>query len=295
MLLFAMTAAGAVTDESPTGVYSREYSSHATRLRRDLLAPYDKVVAPSSTARSGYSKAGTDVSMQLRFFKVESVKASAGQMRLKVWMRLSWADERLSWDPALYGNVSYTTFQAANLANPEWTEIWLPDVQPYNAMEGIIHTLDPAIAQVHANGTVHWSRPGMLDIMCKFSGLVAFPFDKLKCAVEFGGWGMSGGQQGLELMGRGYDFSGLEGAAGTSYQEYTIERVDCWIEQNTEACCPGESWPVISYTVHLGRASYYYVRRSRGASNRRGETRVSPRLSGRSPVRARRAPRRSWW
>ena len=103
------------------------------------------------------------------------------------------------------------------------------------------------------------------------------------------------GEVSLELMGRGYDFSGLEGAAGTSYQGYTIERVDCWIEQNTEACCPGESWPVISYTVHLGRASYYYVRRSRGASNRRGETRVSPRLSGRSPVRARRAPRRSWW
>ena len=31
--------------------------------------------------------------------------------------------------------------------------------------------------------------------MCKFSGLSNFPFDTLRCQIEFGGWLMSGGHQ----------------------------------------------------------------------------------------------------
>ena len=45
---------------------------------------------------------------------------------------------------------------------------------------------------VSSSGEVFLSRPGTLEVMCKFSGLVAFPFDKLICNVEFGGWGWSG-------------------------------------------------------------------------------------------------------
>lgn len=66
--------------------------------------------------------------MSIRFFKVQGVDASTGQMRLKVWVRLTWnlgergvlfglcgrqsqglgdprSDLRLSWDPADYGSL----------------------------------------------------------------------------------------------------------------------------------------------------------------------------------------------
>merc|ERR550514_2502363 len=97
--------------------------------------------------------------------------------------------------------------------------------------------------------------------MCKFSGLVAFPFDSLKCSVDFGGWGISGDQQGLKLMGEGFTLiDHQEAVAGSSYQEYTIERVDCWLKNHTYGdSSPGEVWPVVAYTVHLGRASNYYT------------------------------------
>lgn len=42
--------------------------------------------------------------------------------------------------------------------------------------------------------------------------------DILKCGVEFGGWAMSGGYQGLTLLNGGYEFSTQESTAGSSYQ-----------------------------------------------------------------------------
>ena len=80
-------------------------------------------------------------------------------------------------------------------------------------------------AAVHASssdGSVYYSRPGTYEVMCKFSGLVAFPFDTLSCALEFGGWALSGGHQGILLDGAGYQFSNQEATSGSSYQEYEI-------------------------------------------------------------------------
>ena len=74
--------------------YSKSFSHHATALREHLLSGYDKSVPPPSDRTGNYSKAGVDVAMQLRFFKVESVMAADGRMTLKVWMRLSWTDRR---------------------------------------------------------------------------------------------------------------------------------------------------------------------------------------------------------
>ena len=71
------------------------------------------------------------MALQLRFFKVESVLAADGRMTLKVWMRTSWTDERLRWNPDEWGGVTQLHFLGASLpAGAEVTEIWLPDVQP---------------------------------------------------------------------------------------------------------------------------------------------------------------------
>ena len=68
----------------------RSYTAWASKLRDDLIGDdsgYDKVVPPRSDARSAggdgwftdeFSAAGTVVGLQIRFFKVESVKASEG-------------------------------------------------------------------------------------------------------------------------------------------------------------------------------------------------------------------------
>ena len=101
-------------------------------------------------------------------------------------------------------------------------QIWIPDITLYNSFTGLQTTLDPGSAGVSSDGSVFYSRPGTYEVLCKFSGLVAFPFDTLSCALEFGGWGLSGGHQGILLDGAGYEFSKQEATSGSSYQEYQI-------------------------------------------------------------------------
>ena len=99
------------------------YWAHATYLRGDLLSSYDKAVPPSSVRTAGYSQAGTDVQLQVRFFKVQQVTTTEGRMALKVWLRMWWSDLRLSWDPAAYGGITQVKFNAASFSLPEDTEI----------------------------------------------------------------------------------------------------------------------------------------------------------------------------
>ena len=237
---------------------------HMARLRDDLLgaSTFSKVVPPESnrcTSGSCYSGSGTDVDLQIRFFKVQTVKAAEGSMRVKVWLRLYWDDTRLSWNESEYGGLSTVYFAGTSFAGGEDNEIWVPDLQPYNAESGITHTLDPAMMRVSSSGRVFYSRPGSINVMCKFSGLVAFPFDKLRCPIEVGGWVFSGGQQGVNLLNGGYEFSNQELSSGTSYQEYAVESVNATIHLYTYACCASEPWPIVIYDITLSRASDFYI------------------------------------
>jgi hypothetical protein len=57
------------------------------------------------------------------------------------------------------------------------TGIWTPDLTLYNnAVADFRYSFEPELADVYSSGMVYWSRPGTLQVMCKFGGLVAFPY-----------------------------------------------------------------------------------------------------------------------
>ena len=135
----------------------------------------------------------------------------------------------------------------------------VPDILPFNARTSLADTFELGVATVQHTGHVAWSRPGVLDIMCKFSGLVAFPFDTLECGLDMGGWMISGAQQGIRLRGFGYDFRTDEATAGTSYQEFSIKEVEVDLKNFEYAMSPLENWPVVHYQLKLERAIAFYV------------------------------------
>ena len=231
----------------------RSYTKYATLLRRDLLQGYDPVVPPESIREVTYSGAGTDVRMEIRFFKVSEVSATNGQMRLKCWVRMTWKDLRLAWDPASYGNITETAFDISK----ESREIWAPDIVPYNSNEPIQASLDAAQTFVWSDGTVFWARPGMVDILCKFSGLVAFPFDRLRCPMEWGAWRWSDGFQGINITGTGYQLLVMEDSSGASYQEYSITAVNVSLNQFFYGDY-AQPWTLVKYVVELQRSTFYY-------------------------------------
>ena len=72
------------------------YTNHASTLHTSLLIGYVKTAPPVSERRVSYSKIGTDVKMQIRFYKMQTIDATLGQLECRVWMRLWWTDARLS-------------------------------------------------------------------------------------------------------------------------------------------------------------------------------------------------------
>ena len=192
----ASSSAGTSSVSGTAGVNPNmeyEFSAYATLLQAHLLGntSYNPKVPPTSIRITTDSQAGTDVKVQLRIFKIESLDQSAGQLKLKVWLRFWWHDLRLSWDPADFGGITETQMKDSG------TDVWVPDVMPYNSLETMGNTFDSTLIRLRHDGELMWSRPGLLQLMCKFSGLVAFPFDELSCLTELGGWTMGGAIQGL--------------------------------------------------------------------------------------------------
>ena len=264
LLLLHATLVGASSASLPPD-FTRSYSGFSASLRGSLLENYDKMSPPTSVRRVNYSAAGTDVTLNIRFYKIDKVSLTDGMISFKVWWRMQWVDDRLSWDPASHGNISNVRFGAQSFSDFENTEIWLPDIQPYNAHTGLMHTLDPAPALVTANGSVYWSRPGMLTVMCRFAGLVMYPFDELSCPMEVGGWISGGGTQGLNSFPSPEE--GGEGCASLpqaeetslqSYQEMSITKIACYPDVYEYPCCPNDPYPVVRYRIFLKRADFYY-------------------------------------
>jgi len=239
--------------------YARAYADHSTALQASLLAHYNTNVPPITSARSeksiAVSDAGTDIKVQVRVFKVEEIAAANGRMTLKVWLRSKWRDERLAWNESAWGGISMIT-----LSTLQPQQIWIPDATLYNSLASISDTLESTQATVYSDGSIFWSRPGTISVMCKFSGLVAFPYDSLKCSLEIGGWGWSGSHMGLEFYeSGGAVFSTQEATAGSSYTEYSIREITSERVVYEYECCPSEPWPMLLYTISLHRASDYYV------------------------------------
>ena len=178
--------------------FQRSSGANMAKLRADTLAGYDKLTSPTSTRVTDVaSAAGTDVSVQLRFYKLQEVAIDQGSLTAKVWWRMKWVDERLAWNESDYGGITQVEYLATSYTDPG-TEIWLPDVTAYNAKFGLMASFDAAVARVSSSGQVVWSRPGTLDVICRFAGLMMFPLEgHISCALEIGGWFRSGGFQGV--------------------------------------------------------------------------------------------------
>ena len=198
------------------GNYEATYTNVSKTLKAFLLRGYDKGTPPTSARPVSYSTAGTDVSVEIVFFKLNTVDVASGHLEIKCWLRLNWYDTQLRWTPAEWDGVTQLFFHASSFAAPGDTDIWLPDVTPYSALEGFMASFDPAFALVNNEGYVQWSRPGMLKLMCRYSGLVNFPSDTLSCAFDMGGWFISGAYQGIIPGGAGADLT--TNTSGPGYQ-----------------------------------------------------------------------------
>ncbi|CAB9509679.1 receptor subunit alpha-type acr-16 [Seminavis robusta] len=149
-----------------------------SNIRKKLLEDYDPAVPPILSAQTPLN-----VSVTVEVFAVEKIDVQGGTAKILCSVYLEWKDERLKWEQEDETCAGYVSMYAG--ADREKTEVWVPDIDLLNQVEGM-QTLPDTAALVFSDGTVHWSRNGGITAFCQFAGLSQIPFDVLGCQFIVG-------------------------------------------------------------------------------------------------------------
>ncbi|CAH1799898.1 unnamed protein product [Owenia fusiformis] len=191
----------------------------------------------------------TNLTMGMTVRNLLHVHERSRAIKLKVWFRFFWNDERLRWDPKDYGNISILHFPTADL--------WTPDIVLYNNVNEDYTSLQDYSREVpvivYNNGDIRWYFPGVIETNCPID-ITMFPFDTQHCIVYFGSWTHTGKEIDTYPQDPKQD--------GENFAEPSGE----WIFENYEAkrnavkyvCCH-ELYVDVEYTLTLRRKPLFYI------------------------------------
>ena len=125
----------------------------------------------------------TQLKIGMAIKSLNDINQIEGTIRSNIWLRMWWKDRNLIWDKDVW-NITKLSFYT----NPELDRsIWIPDMYLYNTAEKPLENMDYTNAMVYHDGSVLWSRPGIMTSSCNFD-LKLFPYDQQKCLFKFGSW-----------------------------------------------------------------------------------------------------------
>ena len=71
-----------------------------------------------------------NVAVGLHFYSLTEVDEMSGTLVISLWIRLSWKDPKLAWDPKDFGKLDKTSIGMDS--------IWTPDVTLYNSVGAVV-------------------------------------------------------------------------------------------------------------------------------------------------------------
>ncbi|MFH4973700.1 hypothetical protein AB6A40_000409 [Gnathostoma spinigerum] len=166
----------------------------------------------------------------------------AEQLEVNAWLKYSWKDDKLRWNPSEYGNISDMRHPAGS--------IWQPDVLLYNSVDSAFDTTYKSNIVGYSDGSLTWIPPGILKISCKID-IYWFPFDEQICYFKFGSWTFNGRE--IDLQPGDFDMSEYIENGEWAVLRTWDERTERFYE-----CCP-EPYPDVKFFIHLRRRTLYYA------------------------------------
>ncbi|CAI5451125.1 unnamed protein product [Caenorhabditis angaria] len=180
------------------------------------------------------------VSLGVVFQQIIDLSEKEEQLEVNAWLKFSWTDENLRWEPSLYENIT-------DLRHPP-DQLWTPDVLLYNSVDSAFDSTYKVNIVNAYNGLMTWIPPGIFKISCKLD-IYWFPFDEQTCFFKFGSWTYS--QDKLKLEKGDFDFSVF------------IENGEWIILSNKTEIVSKEyvdtAYEYITFTIHLRRRTLYYA------------------------------------
>ncbi|CAD6198322.1 unnamed protein product [Caenorhabditis auriculariae] len=209
---------------------------HERRLYAKLAQNYDKLARPVKNESQAVV-----VQLGLDYQQILDVDEKHQIMNSNVWLRMSWIDHYLTWEPSEYGNIREVRLPINN--------IWKPDVLLYNSVDQQFDSTWPVNAVVLYTGNVSWIPPAIIRSSCSID-IAYFPFDTQHCTMKFGSWTYSGFftdlinstvSAGTYKPNGEWELLGLTSQRSIFYYE----------------CCP-EPYYDVTFTVSIRRRTLYY-------------------------------------
>ncbi|XP_053677448.1 neuronal acetylcholine receptor subunit alpha-7-like isoform X2 [Anopheles nili] len=205
----------------------------ADTLKKDLLKGYDPSIRPSQH----YNVTTVEARITITHVEINEIKST---LSVYGWMKFSWNDPKLTWNPANYGNL--------NVVRWDPTVVWRPDVVLYNNADGSDqHHYGDTNVLVYNQGKVLWVPPTEYHAFCELN-MRLWPFDYQKCIVKIGSWTFDGYMLNLTL--------GSEPEIETlvSNSEWKIVKISAERNVRYYPCCT-EPYTDVTYNVTLQRQS----------------------------------------
>jgi len=201
-----------------------------TRLLNDILTKYNKRVNPDDVK--------LDFGVNLIDFRVREDKNA---IESYVWLRYSWQDSRLKWDPKEYGGVEVLRVDSSAL--------WKPDITLYNSADPVnmINCWDTNTI-IYPSGKILFIPPCKMTSQCELS-LRRHPYGNQECFLKFGSWTFDGNVLDVQFFNgtKGLDLSQLHNSSGFEVVSTTAQR-----NVKYYPCCP-DPYPDLTFNVTIKR------------------------------------------
>ncbi|XP_022105176.1 neuronal acetylcholine receptor subunit alpha-10-like [Acanthaster planci] len=210
-------------------------------LLEKLLSEYGP-----STIRPVYNiSRKTTVIHRLLITQVIELNEKHQTIQISGWLRQTWEDEFLKWDPADYEEVDELYVHQS--------KVWLPDTTLYKNVDKDFESYKDISVQVFSSGEVRWATPVILKCTCLIDARL-FPFDTQVCELKFSSWAFDGSEVDL-VKEEGLEAGQVHFADNGVWQ---LLRVEVVRQEQWYACCPAP-YPEVSYYLHLRRRPLFHV------------------------------------
>ncbi|KAK3776897.1 hypothetical protein RRG08_024668 [Elysia crispata] len=157
-----------------TAVLSSGGYKDMSLLLENIFKNYSAAACPCADAQSP-----VHVDLSLRICSILDLNIKEQMLKIRGFFKFMWTDERLSWDPKDYGNISFTYALQ--------DKVWRPDVI-LTSLQGDSYVGSPeTLAILFSNGKVVWEPSFTASFSCEVH-IPKFPLDDSECQVVVAPW-----------------------------------------------------------------------------------------------------------
>lgn len=218
-------------------------ANNEKQLRTQLLQNYNKETRPVINLNNSVNM---KIGIQIR--NIEYFDQVSETIGLNMWITQQWYDQYLTWNTSQYD---------INYINMNSDEIWLPDLELYNAAsKPKVYNMNNNII-LYYDGKIEWTIPAIFSFLCPLS-LQKFPYDSQICNMEYGSWKFSKDSLDIRPFDNSDSHSSFSISPDFSHNEWIINKISVQHNEYEYKCCPGEFWPVSTFSLNLERNPHKY-------------------------------------